>query len=348
MKSLSERRDDANSLLAPHAVQHRPETHRTPDSTRLIFQRDRDRITSTEAYLRLTGKMQVLPPGYSDIVRNRRTHTDDVSFNSRNDARALALNEDLVECLALMHDLGHPPFGHAGEDALKEVFPEFEHNQQALRIVTLLETHVTEESGIGLSSEVLEGSQKHGARMIHMEGQLVDANDEKTYTAHDLQDALRAKFITFDDVRSVALGARAIEKAGENIDGIRGALLDFLTQDLLSETERRIARLNIQSLQDVYTAVERVVDFSAEMRAALQEMRTFLFARFYNHPGVLRETAAGKKMIAELFRAYQRKPLQKILALQQRTSSSLDQAIADYIAGMTDDFAKKAHTKLTA
>jgi len=360
MKSLEQRLADANKSLAPYAVPQSEGLGRVypepEDVTRSPFQRDRDRIVSSDAFRRLTGKMQVLPPGFSDHVRNRGTHTLDVAFNARNTARALGLNEDLVECLALQHDLGHPPFGHAGEEALNECLEpfgkKFEHNEQSLRIVTLLTTHSAEFPGLNLSREILEGGDKHrtmgthDGRSLHLEAQITDASDAITYTAHDTEDALDARLITIKDLERVPLSARAIEQSKKRGTSIRGALLSILSHDLLTETEGRIFALDIQSLFDVYRAVEPIVGFSPTMKESMQELRQFLWDHFYMHVAVQEKTSGGKKIVTNLFESYKSTPPKKILELQKKTDGVLEDAVKDYIAGMTDDFAMSEHVKL--
>lgn len=351
MKPLDQRLAEANELLAPYAVKHGGGLGRQhaeqEDAERFAFQRDRDRIVSTDAFRRLSRKMQVLPPTFSDHIRNRGTHTMEVANLSRTLARALGLNEDLAECIALAHDLGHPPFGHAGEEALEACADgKFEHNEQSLRIITTLAEHSKRYPGLNLSLEIIHGMQKHSGKPNHLEGQMVDIADAMTYTAHDPEDALEAEILSVQKIQTQRLGKEALARRLERGTSIRGAILEILVTDFLAETRRRIADLNIRSLQDVLSHKDPVVGFSETMRTMLHEFRDFLHAEFYNHPTVLKETSEGKRIVTDLFQAYQKNPPPKVRSLKSRTGSTPTVAVTDYIAGMTDDFAKKAHSSL--
>ena len=358
MHPLAHRISQANSLLAPYAVQHggglRREHAEQDDATRFPFQRDRDRIIHTQAFRRLKHKTQVFVAGHGDHYRTRITHTLEVAQISRDIARTLRLNEDLAEAIALAHDLGHTPFGHAGEDAMKQCMESFgksfEHNMQSLRIVTLLEDRCHQYPGLNLSREILEGLQKHRTphdiptesalpRSPSLEAQIVNLADEIAYIAHDTDDGLRAEQFSVRDIARTHLGSLASVKAKTNGTEIRGALVDLLVTDLYAETERRVAEMNIHSLDDVYSASESIVSYSSAMTDHLAELRQFLWNRLYKSPAVLRQANRGKKILRVLFTHYVHHPNLKIKALMKTSHTSLEDAVKDYIAGMTDPFA---------
>lgn len=358
MHSLNDRMDAANTLLAPFAVPHGTGLGRVhaedPDSTRFPFQRDRDRIIHTQAFRRLKGKTQVFLAGKFDHVRTRLTHTMEVAQISRDLARTLSLNEDLAESIALAHDLGHPPFGHAGEEALdawmRTQGSSFEHNEQSLRIVIVLEPHTAQYAGLNLNREVLEGIQKHRTPFDHpagptiaraptLEAQVTNIADEIAYTGHDCEDGLQAGLFTEQDVLSVQLAADAAEQARPRGTSLRGSLINLLIADLLVETERCMAEQSIGTLTDVYAAATPLVTFSPAMRASLDELRAFLWQRMYEHPTIQERTRHGQEILLALCERYGNDPSEKILALQAETGSTRAEAVKDYVAGMTDGYA---------
>lgn len=366
MKSLGSRIKGANTLLAPYAVPHDGglgREHDEPaDTTRFPFQRDRDRIVHSQSFRRLKHKTQVFVSGHGDHYRTRITHTLEVAQVSRGIARTLELNEDLAEAIAIAHDLGHTPFGHAGEEAIGEALQPFgktfEHNEQSLRIVTLLEDHSRAFPGLNLRREILEGLQKHSS-LQHaptLEAQVVNIADEIAYTAHDTDDGIRAKQFTEKDIATTALGKRAIEHA--NIAGteLRGAIVHLLVSDLYEETDARLRRLGVRTLRDVYGCSEPLVGFSPAMQKNIDELRGFLWKKFYGSPFVLRQASRGKRIIRTLFQAYYKNPPRKVKLLQQKTGGdtalsiasvgALEEAIKDYIAGMTDPYALTAYESL--
>ena len=342
--------------LAPYAVPlsgRRGRVHAEPeDPTRNPFQRDRDRIIHCHAFRRLQGKTQVFEAGESDHVRTRLTHTLEVAQIGRDMARRLGLNEDLVECLALAHDLGHPPFGHSGEEVLdlwmRERGGHFEHNEQSIRIVTVLERRSLRHPGLNVNREIIEGLAKHSGlsfpdgttRMHAMEAQLVNICDEIAYISHDCDDGIRAGVFSVDDLRGVPLAERAAARARERGSLLRSSLIHLLTDDLHRETGRRLAAFAIDTLDAVERAPEPVVDFSDAMRGTIMPLRTFLAEKLYAHPSVAGSKEEGKILIRELCMRYEKNPPAKILDLQARTGSELPEAIKDYIAGMTDAFAR--------
>lgn len=351
MKPLSVRITEANAMLAPYAVPHGTGLGRVysepEDKTRFPFQRDRDRIIHTQAFRRLKHKTQVFVSGHGDHYRTRITHTLEVAQLSRDIARTLGLNEDLAEAIALAHDLGHTPFGHAGEEAMHESMKlfskRFEHNEQSLRIVSFLEERSTAYAGLNLSGEILEGLVKHGAspsgRSPSLEAQVVNLADEIAYTAHDTDDGLRAGQFQRNDIEKTKLGKMASVRAKSSGSELRGAIVDLLVTDLYQETERRLTQQKIQSLNDVYKAQAELVGFSVSMMRQTKELRKFLWDRLYKSPSVLRQAARGKRIITKLFTAYMKSPPAKVKALQKKTGGTREEAVKDYIAGMTDTYA---------
>jgi dGTPase len=269
----------------------------------------------------------------------------EVAQIGRDMARTLSLNEDLTECIALAHDLGHTPFGHAGEEAMREEMQRhglnYEHNEQSLRIVTLLEERTKRYPGLNLNREVLEGLRKHetpfdspfdlaqtrSLRRASLEAQLVNLADEIAYTAHDTDDGLRADLFSLDHLLHIPLIAEAAERAAEGKTEVRGQLIHLLIADAYEETERRLERSPIAS-------------FSQEMHGKLESLRTFLWEHLYNAEAVLEHAEHGKSIVRLLFRSYEASPPDKVRALQKKTGSTLPEAIKDYIAGMTDSFAE--------
>lgn len=371
MLSLRKRIHAASKLLAPYAVPIQGQLGRVhpekEDETRFPFQRDRDRIIHTQAFRRLKGKTQVFvaslrqgavrQAGHGDHYRTRITHTLEVMQISRDIARTLSLNEDLAECIALAHDLGHTPFGHAGEEAMAECMEpfgkSFEHNEQSLRIVTLLEDRSKKYSGLNLEREILEGLLKHrtphdtpyravSMRAPTLEAQIVNLADEIAYTAHDTDDGLRAGLFERKNIEETKLGTMASSSAKAKGTELRGALVDLLVTDLYRETERRLKRYHIRTIGDVYAETAPLVQLSPSMQKEMRELRTFLWDHLYKSPAVLRQARRGKQMIKTLFRKYMSRPPRKVILLQRKTHGALEDAAKDYIAGMTDTYADAA------
>lgn len=364
MLSLKERAARAQSLLAPYAVPILGTLGRVydepDDDTRFPFQRDRDRIIHTQAFRRLKHKTQVFVSGHGDHYRTRITHTLEVAQVSRNIARTLGLNEDLAECIALAHDLGHTPFGHAGEEAMDESMKQygksFEHNEQSLRVVRLLEERSSVYPGLNLSCEVLEGLLKHRTPHDHpdvilprsssLEAQIVNLADEIAYTAHDTDDGLRARQFTSADILKTKLGARASALASERHTDIRGPIVGLLVRDLYEEIEQSLRDAKIHTLLDVYAAKVPLVHFSPEMESLLKEHRTFLWDHLYKSSSVQKQANQGKETIRTLFSAYMEKPPLRVKELMKRSGSSKEEAVKDFIAGMTDTYALSSLAEL--
>lgn len=365
-------------MLAPYAVSDKNTRGRrlfeAPPMGRSEFQRDRDRIVHSTAFRRLEYKTQVFVNHEGDLFRTRLTHSIEVAQIARSVARVLKVNEDLAEAIAFAHDLGHTPFGHAGQDALNECMREyggFEHNLQSLRTVEVLEEHYAEFDGLNLVYETREGILKHcslknaaqlgvlGQRFIDkqqpsLEAQLNNYADEIAYNNHDIDDGLRSGLLTLDQLESVELVAQQLAQVraaypslGERrlIHETIRRLINVQTLDLLRTTERAIADSGVETLEDVRLA-GRLVGFSEGMHASLQPLRRFLRENLYWHFRVLREMAKAKRVIADLFAAFMNDPRLLPPQYQRRASDDKARAIADYIAGMTDRYAMKEHHRL--
>lgn len=343
-----------NAHLLPCAVPYegilgRPHPE-TEDPTRFPFQRDRDRIIHTQAFRRLQGKTQVFVSGEGDHFRTRLTHTMEVAQIARDMARFLGLNEDLAECIALAHDLGHPPFGHAGEEAIdawmRTQGDVFEHNLQSYRIVTLLERHSDDAIGLNLHREVLNGLLKHSTPHDHphaataptavtLEAQLVDLADEIAYTGHDVDDGLRAGLFTREDLQAIPFAESALRASAQRKTSIRGALIHLLISDVYATVQPQLQRLPSSPIPT------NVLALSAAMRSKQKILRAFLWERMYQHPRVRTKTQEGQRILHALCAYYAAHPDAKVRALQQETGSTLPVAVKDYVAGMTDAYARQ-------
>ena len=342
MESLNERMKAADVLLREGATPHEGKLGRAfeepEDETRFPFQRDRDRILHSTAFRRLQGKTQVFVAGEGDHYRTRLTHTLEVAQISRDLARTLRLNEDLAECIALAHDLGHPPFGHSGEEALhlwlREHGGHFEHNEQSHRIITLLEFHSQKYRGLNLNREVTDGLLKHsthdeaGGMLGHtLESKLTNIADEIAYTGSDCDDGLRAGLFSRELLTNeVPLAKEAFERTRERGTFIRGSLQHMLVHDLLSHSS-------------IDPNAEKPFTFSQPINDQLHILNAFLWKTMYLHPTVKGKAEEGQEVIRLLCDHYALHPSEKILQLQERTQSPLMEAIKDYVAGMTDSYA---------
>ncbi|HEX8962635.1 MAG TPA: deoxyguanosinetriphosphate triphosphohydrolase [Rhodocyclaceae bacterium] len=364
--------------LAPHAVGDRNSRGRRhpepPPKARGEFQRDRDRIVHSTAFRRLEYKTQVFVNHEGDLFRTRLTHSIEVAQVARSVARALRLNDDLAEAVALAHDLGHTPFGHAGQEALNACMKDlggFEHNLQSLRIVDELEERYGAFDGLNLMFETREGILKHcpldkarelgdvGMRFRDglrpsLEAQVCNLADEIAYNNHDVDDGLRSGLITLEQLEQVSLFARhAAETRGEfpALGGRRlvhetvRRMIDALVTDLLAESARRIASSGVATLDEVRHAAP-LIGFSAAMMQENLALKLFLRKALYSHERVLRETSRGRVIIEDLFAAYMGDP--GLLPAQYRAAVELrgPRAIADHIAGMTDRYAISEHRRV--
>ena len=336
-----------------------------------LYQRDRDRIIHCAAFRRLEYKTQVFVHAIEgDHYRNRLTHTMEVTQIARTLARVLGLNEDLVEALALAHDLGHGPFGHAGESALDEVTRAhggFNHNLQGLRSVDLLERRYPDFPGLNLSYETREGFAKNLSPQRRaasgfslgeapaLEVQLVAHADEIAYNTHDLEDGLVSHVLQEDALRTVELWRVAdAEVCGEHAvlgrdhrlrwRAIVRRLIRKLAGDLLAETERRLAQAGIQSAEDVRACPRELAGYSAAMTLHLRELGAFLHQFFYSHDDVRRHSALWEGRLKELFQAYLADPARLPEDHRKRVAvehEPLERVICDYVAGMTDRYAEQ-------
>ncbi len=344
--------------------------------SRTQFQRDRDRIVHSTAFRRLEYKTQVFVNHEGDLFRTRLTHSLEVAQIARSVARCLRVNEDLVEAISLAHDLGHTPFGHAGQDALNECmqrFGGFEHNLQSLRVVDLLEERYGAFDGLNLCFETREGILKHcspdharrlGAlgerfllrRQASVEAQIANLADEIAYNNHDIDDGLRSGLVEPAQLEQVPLYARHRADALARMPGLTGRraihetvrrIIDTLVTDLVEESQRRILAAAPSSVDEV-RAAPALVAFSAPVRAQADELKTFLHRNLYRHPEVMRMTTKAGRIVRELFAAFHAEP--RLLPLEHctRVESDGPRAIADYIAGMTDRYAIREHRRLFA
>lgn len=341
------------------------------------FQRDRDRIIHSTAFRRLEYKTQVFVNHEGDLFRTRLTHSIEVAQIARSIARALHANADLTEAIALAHDLGHTPFGHAGQDALNECMAEhggFEHNLQSLRIVDKLEERYGAFDGLNLMFETRAGILKHCApakareigpiadrflqdRRPSLEAQICNLADEIAYNNHDVDDGLRSGLITVEELESVSLFARHIGAAREEFPKLNTRrlihetvrrMIDAQVTDLLAETEARIMNSRVGSPEDVQNA-PALVGFSERMTEENRELKGFLRTRLYRHYKVVRMTSKARKIIRDLFSAFGDDL--RLLPEQYQLNALKEGAyrvIADYIAGMTDRYAVKEHRRLFA
>jgi dGTPase len=357
------------ALLAPWAMSSRASAGRLhpepPHPYRSPFQRDRDRITHCAAFRRLSHKTQVFTGDLGDYHRSRLTHTLEVASIARTLARALALNEDLVEALALLHDIGHPPFGHAGEDVLDERLAHhggFSHNRQAWRSVERLEIRYPEFAGLNLSHEVLEGqlirSHKHtspGEESPLLEVQVVDVADSIAYDAHDADDALELRLLGADDLMEVSLWREATGRLREryanlNEGELRRAviheLIDTEVGAVLAATEQQIHERGIASVDDVRQA-PRLVVLPEELRQQKQELKSFLFSRVYRHPTVLAHREVATRELATLFDHFQSHPDQLPLPYSLvAEEEGISRAAGDFVSSFTDRSARDAFARL--
>jgi dGTPase len=366
--------------LAPYAAradQSRGRRHPEPiDTGRTPFQRDRDRVVHSTAFRRLEYKTQVFVNHEGDLFRTRLTHSLEVAQIGRSIARQLQLNEDLVEAISLAHDLGHTPFGHAGQDALHECMKPhggFEHNLQSLRVVDELEERYGGFNGLNLCFETREGILKHcsldnarklgelGERFIRkrqpsLEAQIANLADEIAYNNHDIDDGLRSGLLQLEQLEGVPLFARHAERVRSEYPGIAERrlvhetvrrMINTLIVDLTQQSARQIAARELQSIDDV-RASPPLIAFSPEVRQQADELKSFLLHNLYRHYRVMRMTSKARRVVTELFAAYYGEP--RLLPLEHQAKASQDRAraIADYVAGMTDRYAMREHRRLFA
>jgi dGTPase len=337
---------------------------------RTCFQRDRDRIVHSRAFRRLEYKTQVFVYHEGDHYRNRLTHTLEGGQISRTIARALRLNEELAEAVVLAHDLGHTPFGHAGERVLAELMEGeggFDHNRQSLRIVDLLEDRYPGFRGLNLSYETREGILKHGCHWEHpvpvpestaqpsLEAQVADAADEIAYTNHDLDDGLRSGLLRWEDLDEVALWRETRVGVERRLGGCSPrvrraqlivALINRLVTDLLETTAARLEASHVDSVEAVRATPGRLLGLSGELEKGKRELKQFLHQQLYLHPRVVERTERVAAILADLFRVYRAHPGELPEHVQARLAEDGEaRVVADYVAGMTDRFAIDDHRR---
>ncbi len=379
------------AILAPYACDPQNTRGRrfaeVSAPTRTDFQRDRDRIVHSSAFRRLVYKTQVFLNHEGDLFRTRLTHSLEVAQLGRSIARALHLNEDLVEAIALAHDLGHTPFGHAGQDALNACmapFGGFEHNLQSLRVVDVLETRYPQFDGLNLTFETREGVLKHCSRanaqalnaqepggvaqrfldrtQPSIEAQLCNLADEIAYNAHDIDDGVRSGLITLAQLQEVPLfdeqRRATLAQYPQLEDASQGRRLLYETiRRMLSEQVYDVIAASSAALQaaapasaDAARWLSPLIGFSEAMREKSQVLKSFLLRNLYRHPQVMHTTGQAQQVIADLFAAYMDAP-QTLPArptpLTAQAELSVARQVADYIAGMTDRFASREHARLT-
>ncbi|MDD5384653.1 MAG: deoxyguanosinetriphosphate triphosphohydrolase [Gallionella sp.] len=369
--------------LAPYAVTEtnsrgRKIAEAAPHS-RSEFQRDRDRIVHSGAFRRLEYKTQVFVNHEGDLFRTRLTHSIEVAQIARSIARRLHLNEDLAEAISLAHDLGHTPFGHAGQDALNacmKAYGGFEHNLQSLRVVDLLEERYAAFDGLNLCFETREGILKHcsadnaaqlgelGERFLHnhrpsLEAQIANLADEIAYNNHDVDDGLRSGLITLDQLATVPLAATHLKEVRDAYPDLPErrvvhetvrSMINTLVSDLIQQSERNIAAQNPATIEDVRSAAAMIA-FSPEMNERQRALKSFLHTHLYRHYRVLRMSVKAQRIISDLFGIFMADS--RLLPPQfQPPAGQAEQdrarAVADYIAGMTDRYAIREHRRIFA
>ena len=373
------------AAFACRPQESRGRRHTEPESaTRTCFQRDRDRIIHCAAFRRLKQKTQVFVAHEGDNYRTRLTHSLEVSQIARSLARVFGLNEDLAEALALAHDLGHPPFGHAGEDALDQAmqrFGGFDHNAQTLKVLTRLEQRYADFDGLNLTWEVLEGVVKHNGPLngeapaaitdyveqhdleLHTfasaEAQLAAISDDIAYNNHDVDDGLRAGLFEIEDLAHLDLaGPVFAEVAAEypNLDRSRTIheavrrLIEAMINDVIEETTTRIKNLAPASAAEVRALGRPLVGFSTGMAASEKALKEFLFDNMYRHFKVNRMMSKGRRIVGDLFALYLGEPGCLPDTWQSQTDGpdtpQTARLVCDFIAGMTDRFALEEHRRL--
>ncbi len=366
------------SLLAPWAAHSgRSRGRQYPEEShpyRTEFQRDRERIIHSRAFRRLEYKTQVFVNHEGDHYRTRLTHTIEVAQIARSIARALRLNEDLAEAVALAHDLGHTPFGHSGERALNDLMAGhggFEHNRQSLRVVEKIEERYGDFPGLNLTWETREGIIKHSSCYDHpeasayapaeqpsLEAQIIDYADEIAYNNHDIDDGLTSGLLDLEAVRELSIWKIAVARRGGDgklpagrkllISTVIRTIIDLLVSDLIDTTRSTLESTGIKGYVDVRAANCKIVGFSPEIDSAGEELKDFLKKSLYRHYRVVRMSIKAQKVINDLFTLYFEHPNALPEDYFNRIESDgIRQTISDYIAGMTDRYALEEHQKLT-
>lgn len=364
-----------SNTLAPFAVksgesqgrQYPEEEHQY----RTRFQRDRDRIIHTSAFRRLEYKTQVFVYHEGDYYRTRLTHSLEVAQIARSICKSLQLNEDLAESVALSHDLGHPPFGHTGQDVLNRLMKDhggFEHNKQSLRILKLLEKRYPEFDGLNLTWDVLEGICKHtkdeenpitsaeGVKYPSLEAQIADYADGIAYNAHDLDDGITSNLLDLDQLRKVALWKENEDRFDKKYSGLDfklkkyqvvRSIINELTTDLRDATSKNIEDHKVTSVDEVRLASVRIATFGKEVAEKNKELKKFLHKNMYSHRKVLRMEFKAGLTLDGIFAAYTKMPgLLPESVLKNEAHGTLERRMCDYVSGMTDRYALNEHKNL--
>ena len=370
--------DPDHLYTAPYASKPentRGRLHSEPESeTRNAFHRDRDRIIHCASFRRLKHKTQVFVNTEGDHYRTRITHSIEVAQIARTIAKYLCLNDDLAETLSLAHDLGHTPFGHAGEEVLNNCmykYGGFDHNIQTLRIVTSIENKYYNFRGLNLTIETLEGLFKHNGPINNLkiykkilkkdlfskkiifnsfpslETQVASISDDIAYNNHDLEDGLRANLFTIKKFSSIPFVSSLINKHVKNIKKFRREiiisqivrdLINLMVIDVINTTNKNLKKYNPQTLNDIYKQDQLIVDFSSKMKLIDRQIKDFLRTNMYNHKKVIKNTNKGKRILNELFKHLSRNP-KKYISNELFKNESEERVVADFIAGMTDRYA---------
>ena len=374
IRSRPELEEQERLFLAPWAQKsvdsagrlHRERRH--PHRTE--YQRDRARIIHSRAFRRLEYKTQVFLNGTGDHLRTRLTHTFEVANITRTIARVLALNEDLAEAIALAHDLGHPPFGHSGEQTLNELMREhggFDHNAQSLRIVDVIESRYPKFAGLNLSHEVREGLQKH-ARFyraaardgLHpqpcLEAQLANLADEITYYSHDIDDGLDFQLLDPDQLASLAVWRDTEAEVKQHFPRLKGSalhgyvircMIDRQVADVIKTSAARVEKAGIASADEARAHPEPLIAYSKTLLKGNQQLRRFLYKNLYFHPRVSGANERACELLREVFFAYLKTPSLLGKATARRVKQDgLHRTVCDYISGMTDRYLLDEHARL--
>ena len=364
--------------LAPYAMKSGDSRGRRvaeeEPAQRSVYQRDRDRIIHTTAFRRLEYKTQVFVNTEGDHYRTRLTHSIEVAQVGRSLARALRANEDLTEAICLAHDLGHPPFGHTGEQTLNSLmqdFGGFDHQRQTMRILDQLEKRYVAFDGLNLTYEVREGIVKHDTDYDvtdaagydpelagTLECQLANLADEIAYNTSDLDDGLRAGLLRIEDVRQQPLWQQALHSLGESparpLDDLLRhrvirRLVGIFVRDAIEATAAALEENSVRSVDELRALGHNVAGYTPDFAAANRELKRFLLANFYRHYRVIRMASKAQRVLTNLFTAYLQEPLQMPASTQAKIDDEpegLHRVICDYIAGMTDRYALEDHAKL--
>jgi len=362
-------------ILAPYAAksaESRGRVHAEAEHPyRTVYQRDRDRVVHSTAFRRLEYKTQVFLTHEGDHFRTRLTHTLEVAQIARTLARALNVNEDLTEAAALAHDLGHTPFGHSGEEALRELMQDyggFEHNRHGIRIVDYLEHPYPRFRGLNLTYEVRECIAKHATSYDRpalsefgdgpppLEGQIVELADAIAYDSHDLDDALAMGILSAEDLQHLDVFRQAASdfaatladlSLDQRIRRIAKLLIDLMVCDALATGSQAVKEAGVQSVDDVRKHGDRLVRLSDGLQSKVKQLEDFLLERVYSHDHVAQMTTKAKRFLKKIFEAYQSNPNQLPPKYRERArDEGLEAAICDYVAGMTDRYARDEYRRL--